>query len=186
MQSTRSSCLYCGSPVTRSGRTFCSKSCSIRARSYAFRGVRCSVEGCERLAQKALMCEVHRSRMLRNGHTDLVAKGVGVPEVDRFWSRVDRSSNGCWLWTGEVQNRGYGVFYTYSGGKRIKHLAHRYSLALVTPLVPGLVCRHSCDTPRCVNPSHLSQGTQLDNMRDAIERGRMNMSGLALGRRGVA
>jgi hypothetical protein len=38
--------------------------------------------------------------------------------------------------------------------------------------IVGLVVRHRCDNPRCINPEHLEIGTQLDNVRDCIERGR--------------
>ena len=31
---------------------------------------------------------------------------------------------------------------------------------------------HSCDTPACVRPSHLWQGTQKDNIQDSISKGR--------------
>ncbi len=34
------------------------------------------------------------------------------------------------------------------------------------------VVRHTCDNPRCMNPDHLIAGTQSDNIRDAIARGR--------------
>lgn len=34
------------------------------------------------------------------------------------------------------------------------------------------VCRHRCDTPACFNAEHLLDGTQADNVRDCIERGR--------------
>ena len=33
---------------------------------------------------------------------------------------------------------------------------------------------HTCDNRRCVNPDHLYDGTPADNMRDAIERDRLN------------
>ncbi len=38
----------------------------------------------------------------------------------------------------------------------------------------GMVVRHTCDNPKCVNPKHLLVGTQLENANDARMRGRNN------------
>lgn len=38
--------------------------------------------------------------------------------------------------------------------------------------IAGKVIRHSCDNPRCINPSHLLIGTRADNNRDRAMRGR--------------
>jgi hypothetical protein len=54
-------------------------------------------------------------------------------------------------------------------------LAHRWAYEQATGLVlpAGVVVRHLvCDNPPCVNVAHLAEGTQRDNVRDAIERGR--------------
>ena len=41
------------------------------------------------------------------------------------------------------------------------------------PVPEGHHARHSCDNPRCVNPSHLAAGTPKQNVTDARERGRL-------------
>jgi hypothetical protein len=78
----------------------------------------------------------------------------------------------CIEWTGSKDAYGYGQIRR--NNKLIK--AHRVALAEDEgiELPPSSVkCRHSCDNPGCINPKHLSWGTQRDNIQDAVERGRM-------------
>lgn len=35
-----------------------------------------------------------------------------------------------------------------------------------------MVARHTCDNRKCINPNHILIGTQPDNVKDALERGR--------------
>ena len=52
---------------------------------------------------------------------------------------------------------------------------HRAAYLLAgNTLQPGNVIRHTCDVPHCFNPEHLIEGTQADNLQDAIDRGRRN------------
>ncbi|HGM6611866.1 HNH endonuclease signature motif containing protein [Stenotrophomonas maltophilia] len=94
-------------------------------------------------------------------------------DKQRFLDKVSGSSDSrsCWTWTGAKLPRGYGRFY-YRGRAQY---AHRVSLRLLRGAdVPDhLVVMHSCDNPSCVNPDHLSVGTQRDNMRDASAKGRV-------------
>lgn len=38
--------------------------------------------------------------------------------------------------------------------------------------INGLVVRHRCDNPGCINPLHLEIGTQAQNVTDAVNRDR--------------
>jgi len=58
-----------------------------------------------------------------------------------------------------------------SKGKGV--LAHRLSYQIHKGEIPeGMVVMHSCDNPSCVNPDHLSIGTQSQNIKEAIAKGR--------------
>lgn len=87
-----------------------------------------------------------------------------------FWQFVDKNQpNGCWLWTGTTNMRGYGT-WSQPG---FRGLAHRWSYKLAHGDLPdGLFICHHCDCPPCVNPSHLYAGTHRQNMTDAVNRGR--------------
>ena len=89
---------------------------------------------------------------------------------ERFWAEVPWPGDGCWVWSGGIDNHGYG--YIYRGhGDRIR--AHRLSWEIHNgPIPPGMVVRHGCDNPPCVNPAHLTIGTQSDNVEDMVRRGR--------------
>lgn len=91
---------------------------------------------------------------------------------ERFWSKVNKdTANGCWEWTANKNNKGYGMFSvgSYVG----KQLAHRLSYADAKGRIPkGGLILHSCDNPVCVNPDHLRIGTYKDNVADMDERNR--------------
>jgi hypothetical protein len=52
--------------------------------------------------------------------------------------------------------------------------AHRLALGLKLGHWPIHNACHDCDTPGCANAEHLFDGTQDDNMQDAIRKGRFD------------
>ena len=87
-----------------------------------------------------------------------------------FWARVVKHDAGCWIWTGARNPAGYGGFNV----RRQQRLAHRVAWTMERGAVPdGLCVLHRCDNPPCVNPDHLFLGTQLDNVADMIDKGRV-------------
>lgn len=97
------------------------------------------------------------------------------PIMNRFWSKVDKNGplilkTRCWVWTACILPEGHGWFYL-SGEKRV--FAHRFSYARSKgPIPKGLLVTHRCDNKPCVRPSHLKPGTDADNSRDKIKKGR--------------
>lgn len=88
-----------------------------------------------------------------------------------FNKYIPEPNSGCWLWEGAVSWSGYGLIWYQ--GKQLK--AHRVSYALHNIDYDANLCiLHSCDTPCCVNPKHLRQGTHKDNMLDKKIRWRTN------------
>ena len=95
----------------------------------------------------------------------------GATVEARFWAKVDRSGgpDACWPWTAGCHDAGYGVFW--DGARFWK--AHRFAWMLAHgSITDGLKRLHSCDNPPCVNTAHLFLGTQADNMRDMMAKGR--------------
>lgn len=87
----------------------------------------------------------------------------------KLLSRVQATEEGCWEWTGTKISDGYGhVSYK---GKLL--LAHRLAYtAYVGDIPEGKLVLHKCDNPACFYPKHLEVGTQFDNMRDMMRKGR--------------
>jgi hypothetical protein len=105
-----------------------------------------------------------------------VTKPLRIPQDRAFEAAryiVDRMSidlrTGCWLWAGPLDVKGYGAanFRWRAIG------AHRLAYAaFIGPIAPGLLCCHTCDNPRCCNPTHIFLGTDQDNVDDMIRKGR--------------
>ena len=99
--------------------------------------------------------------------------------VNKFHTMYVKTDT-CWLWQRSCITAGYGYFtviHTVDGVKRRSMNAHRYSYMLhnnISQLRKDQLICHTCDNPKCVNPSHLYLGTYTDNVRDCESRNRAN------------
>ena len=98
--------------------------------------------------------------------------------LDRFWDYVETAGpEDCWHWMGATIKAGYGRFHVrgnFTKPNSVEDYAHRIMWEITYgPIPDGIQVLHSCDNPPCVNPIHLFLGTQSDNMKDAIKKGRL-------------
>lgn len=86
-----------------------------------------------------------------------------------FWSHVSKTDS-CWIWNGSLDKKGYGQSRGPDGGT---WRSHRVAWFLMKGYINhDLFLCHHCDNPKCVNPDHLFEGTNYDNVQDMIKKGR--------------
>lgn len=104
-----------------------------------------------------------------------------MTDIDKIMALTERfaqhvlpcPATGCWLWTATVGTHGYGQIWVDGVRKR----AHRVSWEInVGPIPNGLHVLHLCDVRSCVAPHHLFLGTNYENTRDKVNKGR-NLTG---------
>lgn len=91
-------------------------------------------------------------------------------DIARLWSYVNKKVDGvCWPWMAASTRQGYGIFGVCGRLFTVTRLIY----ALTYKQDPGkLYVLHTCDNPRCCNPSHLFLGTKKDNTIDMDKKGR--------------
>ncbi len=84
------------------------------------------------------------------------------------WLTYVKPEGSCLIWSRSFNSDGYaraGV----KGNTNIK--VHREVFFDTHGYYPPVV-RHLCDNRQCINPDHLEAGTNLDNIKDRVGRGR--------------
>jgi HNH endonuclease len=122
----------------------------------------------------------HSRRLAKEGYGRLLSvpdrERLAAIAEERLWPNACPEPNsGCVLWTGRLNQSGYGNISVALLGTR-QTPAHRFSWIVEHGFVPVTdicVC-HRCDTRPCVNPLHLFLGTRGDNARDMVQKGRQN------------
>ena len=134
------------------------------------RPVTCPVLDCSELVKSNGYCNRHSANLRRYGHVTPVRDWPLIARLIQIgWDETER---GCWAWRGAVNDSGYGLI----AAPRLElesPRVHRLMWAMHNgPIPEGVVVRHRCDNPPCVNPDHLELGTHDQNMQDMVDRKR--------------
>lgn len=111
---------------------------------------------------------------MRTGRVKRVGSDGARTYEERFWLKVKKGKgDDCWIWKGALSKKGYGTIRAGDSGEVV--YAHRYSFYIANgmDISDERYLLHSCDTPACVNPKHLREGSPLENVQDSRTRGRM-------------
>lgn len=133
----------------------------------------CSIPACDKRHEARGWCATHYQRWRAHGDTGITLQVRGDDEA-RFWSKVSKTPDGCWLWTDPVY-LGYGRFKA-AGATRPAHVwAYEH---FVGPIPAGMQVDHvkanGCTNRHCVNyEDHLEPVTPRENV---LRRGSTKMS----------
>jgi hypothetical protein len=86
--------------------------------------------------------------------------------LERLMSRVEKTTDGCWLWTGQKLRDGYGKIRAYGSTR----LTHRVAYQEIKGSVPAdLDLDHLCRNRACCNPDHLEPVTHAVNCARSMQ-----------------
>lgn len=68
-----------------------------------------------------------------------------------------QNDTGCWIWTGQVSNSGYGRIKDILGDKPMAMVSAQSASyhAFIGPIPEGRLVKQSCGNRLCINPEHL-------------------------------
>lgn len=94
--------------------------------------------------------------------------------------RLERGSEldpetGCWIWTGRINDGGYGIIWAWGKAQPVHRVAHKLYIG---PIPDGFHVDHvfdrGCRHRNCWNPGHIEAVTQAENNRRIPNRSSIN------------
>lgn len=85
----------------------------------------------------------------------------------------------CIIWPFKKDHNGYGrlripTCILGKSRKIVTTAAHRYAFKLVNGRFPAPQGLHKCDTPACINPQHIFEGSYIENVADMVSKNRQS------------
>lgn len=102
-------------------------------------------------------------------------RGPAGETIAEKLQRRSINAGSCRIWIGSPDKFGYRQIAVNRRMRRVHRVA--WEVANGRPAPAGLVIRHACDNPACINPDHLILGTQAENVADMISRHRFDRTG---------
>lgn len=127
-----------------------------------YSGVECSIDDCKKQAEKRGWCGTHYSYWRKTGDP-LPSRRAYSDPAEAFAARV-APADGCLVWTGAKNARGYGKLWVTRDGIRAVMYAHRYAWEVeYGPIPEALHIDHICHNKSCVDIDHLRLATNKQN-----------------------
>lgn len=99
------------------------------------------------------------------------SRGQLTDVISRIISKTTYEGD-CWIFHGKRTGRGYGNIWYLGKMVRINRLiCHLYHQADLEKNDWTANHTKECTDKSCWNPAHIYVGTQMDNVRDSIEKG---------------
>jgi hypothetical protein len=132
----------------------------------------CTFPDCGRPRNAFGLCQRHRIQQRAGEPLRPIREGYYNRNAGAMrWlvAAIAQPPSGCLDWPFAKHEKGYGQLKVQGATRKVTHLVLEMS---GRPRPAGLHALHSCDRPSCINPTHLSWGTNAENQRQKAERGR--------------